>query len=221
MSEAADVLLPTASQSLATVYLLPSVVGWCIQVFLSGIATCLGLLHLRSRRAGTSCPRALSSSGPLLRLALLANFLATAFTAWEICDYVTSQKRSSDELGSYKMSDIAAVYPTVLVGCVHCATLSTIYQASDITPSLLTQTFMAHRCWHITGRYLWFAIAIACLLVIALGGGILFATAQSKHPGLHCRWMPVSLTYVRCSFRISRQDQLRTFRNTFAGLAME
>lgn len=145
-----DDLLPTAPQIVATRILVPCIVGWGLQLFLSGIAAMRALPHMRRRQA-------IPGARVLLIVATLANLVLAACVYWEIAAYMIDQARSTVDLNAYKLADVLNPIPA----CIS---------------ATATQMFMTIRCWRIANRNLWI-LAVMTLLMIAVFAACIWGIA--------------------------------------------
>jgi hypothetical protein len=161
MAELVDTLSPTASAAFARYALLPSAIGWLLQLYLGGIATARAAETLRRR---WNAPLA----KPLLAAAFAANLLTTCCVAWEIAEYITPQDRSVVSLVQYRLPDALVLIPSGLT-------------------AVFTQVFMAIRCWRVIGRNLYVATLAALLEVFLLASVVWMAVLSCKQYSVSCR----------------------------------
>ncbi|KAK9898682.1 hypothetical protein P389DRAFT_178052 [Cystobasidium minutum MCA 4210] len=144
-----EALAAPATQREASEVLIPCLVGWSIQFFLSAVVADRSIRILRTRNKPKF--RITSLARPLFIVASLCNLIVGFICLWNIGLYTISQDRSVLYITSYKLPDVLGLgfgFPT----------------------SMCTQIFMAIRCWKVTSKNKPLAALIGvCLLTAAFG----------------------------------------------------
>lgn len=137
---------------------LPCSFGWCMGIFLTGLAT--GRAHDLLKSPNSHVP-GMPTARWLLQLAVLLNLVTGALHFGAIVAWMGNNDRSLQGLGAYKITDVLAPVLTGLVATV-------------------TQSFMAIRCWRIFHRSTIFAVLATLGIASALSGSV-WCTVTSAH----------------------------------------
>lgn len=139
-----------ATQKKTAEVLVPCLVGWSIQFFLSAIVADRSIRILRRRNAAKF--NIAWMARPLFIVASCCNLIVGFICVWNIGLYTISQDRSVAYITSYKLPDVLGL-------------------AFGLPCALCTQVFMAIRIWKLTSKNLpIIAIITLCLLAATTGG---------------------------------------------------